>query len=139
MQENYLIHIEGVAVTDGEPETVDLTTTGSFYIKDNKYYVCYDESAATGYDGSKTCVKVWDSGASITRFGRYKSCLMIEKGITNLCNYDTPAGSLVLDINGVEVESNLTEKGGQIRLAYTLNSSGILISENNITMNIKEL
>ena len=139
MQENYLIHIEGVAVTDGEPETVDLTTTGSFYIKDNKYYVCYDESAATVFDGSKTCVKVWDSGASITRFGRYRSCLMIEKGITNLCNYDTPAGSLVLDINGVEVESNLTEKGGQIRLAYTLNSSGILISENNITMNIKEL
>lgn len=139
MQENYLIHIEGVAVTDGEPETVDLTTTGSFYIKDDKYYVCYDESAATGFDGSKTCVKVWDSGASITRFGRYKSCLMIEKGITNLCNYATPAGSLVLDINGVEVESDLTEKGGKIRLAYTLNSSGLLISENNITMNIKEL
>ena len=52
------------------------------YIKDNKYYVCYDESAATGFDGSKTCVKVWDSGASITRFGRYHSCLMIEKGQT---------------------------------------------------------
>ena len=65
--------------------------------------------------------------------------LMIEKGITNLCNYDTPAGALVLDINGVEVESNLGEKGGEIRLAYTLNSSGLLISENNIKMKIKEL
>ena len=139
MQENYLIHIEGVAVTDGDSETVDLTTTGSFYKKDDKYYVCYNESAATGFDGSKTCVKVWDNGASITRFGKYHSCLMIEKGITNLCNYDTPAGSLVLDINGVEVESNLTEKGGEIRLAYTLNTSGLLLSENNITMKIKEL
>ena len=139
MQENYLIHIEGVAVTDGESETVDLTTTGSFYIKDDKYYVCYDESAATGFDGSKTCVKVWDKGASITRFGRYKSCLMIEKGITNLCNYDTPAGSLVLDINGVEIDNNLTEKGGEVNLEYTLNSGGLLISENKLTMNIKEL
>jgi len=139
MQDNYLIHIEGTATADGESETVDLTTTGSFYKKDDKYYVCYDESAATGFEGSKTCVKVWDSGASITRFGRYKSCLMIEKGITNLCNYDTPAGALVLDINGVEVESNLGEKGGEIRLAYTLNSSGLLISENNIKMKIKEL
>lgn len=139
MQENYLIHIEGTAVTDGEPETVDLTTTGAFYKKDDKYYVCYNESAATGFDGSKTCVKLWDSGASITRFGRYKSCLMIEKGITNLCNYDTPAGSLVLDINGVEIDSNLTDKGGEVNLEYTLNSGGLLISENKLTMNIKEL
>ena len=72
-------------------------------------------------------------------FGRYKSCLMIEKGITNLCNYDTPAGSLVLDINGVEIDSNLTEKGGEVNLEYTLNSGGLLISENKLKMNIKEL
>ncbi|MBQ7284078.1 MAG: DUF1934 domain-containing protein [Oscillospiraceae bacterium] len=139
MQENYLISIHGSIVTDGEPETVDLTTTGAFYKKDDKYYVCYNESAATGFDGSKTCVKVWDNGASITRFGKYHSCLMIEKGITNLCNYDTPAGSLVLDINGVEIDSQLSEKGGDINLAYTLNSGGLLISENSIKMNIKEL
>ena len=55
MQENYLIHIEGVATTDGDSETVDLTTTGAFYKKDDKYYVCYNESAATGFDGSKLC------------------------------------------------------------------------------------
>ena len=139
MQENYLIHIEGVAVTDGDSETVDLTTTGSFYKKDDKYYVCYNESAATGFDGSKTCVKVWENGASITRFGRHRSCLMIEKGITNLCNYDTPAGSIVLDINGVEISNTLGESGGDISLSYTLNAGGVLISENSIQMNIKEL
>ena len=139
MKENYLIQILGTVVTDGDEEKIDLTTTGAFYKKEDKYYVCYDESAATGFDGSKTCVKVWDKGASITRFGRYKSCLMIEKGITNLCNYDTPAGSLVLDINGVEIDNNLTEKGGEVNLEYTLNSGGLLISENKLTMNIKEL
>lgn len=139
MKENYLINLHSSIITDGEPETIDLTTTGSFYEKDGKYYVCYKESEATGFEGSSTCVKVWDSGASITRFGRHKSCLMIEKGITNLCNYDTPAGSLVLDINGVEVTNTLSEKGGDINLSYTLNAGGLLISENSIKMNIREL
>lgn len=139
MKENVLINLHSSIVTDGETESVDLTTTGSFYEKDGKYYVCYKESAATGFEGSTTTVKVWDNGASIMRFGKHRSCLMIEKGITNLCNYDTPAGSIVLDINGVDINNSLTEKGGDVNLAYTLNSGGLLISENNITLNIKEL
>ncbi len=139
MKENYLINLHSSIITDGESENIDLTTTGSYYIKDGKYYICYRESEATGFDGSMTTVKVWNGGASITRYGKHHSCLMIEKGITNLCNYNTPAGSIVLDINGVEIESKLDENGGDINLAYTLNSGGLLISENSITMNIKEL
>ena len=139
MEEKYLIQILGEVVTDGDRETIDLTTTGDFYKADGDYYVKYAESDATGFDGSTTTVKVWKSGASITRNGLYQSCLMIEKGITNLCNYDTPAGSLVLDINGVQIDTDLDEKGGRINMEYTLNSGGLLISENKLTMNIKEL
>ena len=47
MQENYLIHIEGVATTDGDSETVDLTTTGAFYKKDDKYgYLKFNEKTS---------------------------------------------------------------------------------------------
>ena len=34
MQDNYLIQILGTVVTDGDSETIDLTTTGAFYKKD---------------------------------------------------------------------------------------------------------
>lgn len=139
MKENVLIHIEGTIVTDDDKEIVDLTTTGSFYKKNDKYYICYDESGATGFEGSSTTVKVWDKGASITRYGKYRSCLIIEEGATNICNYDTPAGSIILDINGIEITSALHPNGGSLNLAYSLNGSGMLISDNTININVREM
>lgn len=139
MKENALIHIEGIIATEDDKEIIDLTTTGSFYKKNDNYYICYNESDATGFDGSSTTVKVWDKGASITRYGRYRSCLIIEEGATNICNYDTPAGGLILDINGVEVSSSLSPTGGSLNLFYSLNGSGMLISDNTININIKEI
>ena len=37
MQDNYLIQILGTVVTDGDEEKIDLTTTGAFYKKEDKY------------------------------------------------------------------------------------------------------
>ncbi len=139
MQENYLITLESTIITDDDKDTLSLTTTGSFYIKDNKYYICYKESSATGFNGSMTTVKVWDNGASITRYGKHHSSLIIEKGVMNICNYETVAGTMLLDINGIDINHTLSEKGGEINMSYTINSSGLLISENTIKMNIKEL
>lgn len=139
MQENHLIHLEGTVITDGEKEVIDLTTTGAFYKKNDKFYICYKESSATGFEGSTTTVKIWDTGASITRFGKHHSCLLVEKDTVNICNYPTPAGPILLDISGIELENNLTEKGGNVRFSYTLNTAGVLISENNINIDVKEL
>ncbi|MEG0020942.1 MAG: DUF1934 domain-containing protein [Oscillospiraceae bacterium] len=139
MKENFLIHIEGTIVADDVKDVVDLTTVGSFYEKDSKFYICYNESSATGFDGSMTTVKVWERGASITRYGKHRSCLIIEEGATNICNYDTPAGSIMLDINGVGVKSKLGAKGGDLNLSYSLSGSGMLISDNTININVKEM
>lgn len=139
MTEKFLIHIEGIITTDGDKETVDLTTVGSFYKKEDKYYICYSESTATGFEGSMTTVKVWNKGASITRHGKHRSCLLIEEGTTNICNYDTPAGSVILDINGIAIDSGLGDKGGKLNLEYSLNTSGMLISDNSIKIDVKEM
>ena len=139
LKNNVTISLTSIQWQDGEKTQTELVTKARQSQLNGCDIIAYDDTEATGFEGSSTCVKVWDNGASITRFGRHKSCLMIEKGITNLCNYDTPAGSLVLDINGVEVTNNLSEKGGDINLSYTLNAGGLLISENSIKMNIREL
>ncbi len=139
MQENYLIQLNASITTEDDTETVELTTTGAFYIKDGKYYVCYKESSATGFEGSMTTIKICENSANITRYGDHPSILSIEEGVTNICNYETIAGALILEIIGVKIKHNLSEKGGDISLSYTINSSGMFISENNITINIKEL
>ena len=74
-----------------------------------------------------------------SRFGKHTSNLIIEKGAINLSNYPSPAGNIVLDINVIDIDNNLTEKGGDLTFTYSLNSSGMLISENKVCVNIKEI
>ncbi len=139
MKENALINIKSLITTDGEEETVDLITTGSFYEKNGKYYIVYKESEATGFEGYTTTMKAWKNGVSITRYGERPSTLVIEKGAANLCNYPTQFGNIVLDINGIGIDNKLNTHGGDLEFEYSLNTNGMLVSENYITVNIKEI
>ncbi len=123
-----------------EEDNVCLTTVGSFYKKNDKYYVVYKETEATGYAGHTTTIKAWDGGVSMTRFGgKAQSNLIIEKGMINLCNYETIAGPIMLDINGVDIDNQLNEKGGFLTFEYSLSSSGMLISDNKVNVTVKEI
>ncbi len=139
MKENALINIKSVITTGGEEDVVDLITTGSFYEKNGKYYIVYKESEATGFDGYTTTMKAWKDGVSITRFGDRPSTLVIEEGRANLCNYPTQFGNIILDINGIEVENKLSGNGGDLEFEYSLNTNGMLVSENVIRVNVKEI
>ncbi len=140
MKENYLITIDGRMEADGETDSISLTTVGAFYQKGDKYYICYKESEATGYQGSTTTLKAWDGGVALKRFGRQGNTnLIIEKGAINLCSYQTPAGPLMLDINGIDIDNRLSDKGGELTFSYSLNASGMLISENTVNVKVKEI
>ncbi len=139
MKENALISIKSVITTGGEEDVVDLTTTGSFYEKNGKHYIIYKESEATGFNGYTTTMKAWEKGVSITRFGEMPSTLIIEKGSINLCNYPTQFGNIVLDINGIDIKNDLNKNGGNLEFEYSLNTNGMLVSENLISVSVKNI
>ncbi len=140
MKENYLITIEGNITMDGDTDSVTLTTLGSYQMKNGKYYIVYKETEATGFAGCTTTLKAWDDGVSMTRFGgEGSSNLLIEKGAINLCNYQTMAGPIMLDINGIDIINNLGEHGGQLTFEYSLNAGGMLVSDNKVNVIVKEI
>ena len=140
MKENYLITIEGFMSMGDDTDSVSLTTVGSYYERNGKQYIVYKETEATGFEGCTTTLKVWDGGVSMTRFGGMSnSTLIIEKGALNLCNYQTVAGPIMLDINGIDIVNNLHSKGGSLTFEYSLNSSGMLISDNKVNVTVKEI
>ncbi len=140
MKENVIINIESTIDTQGDIDTVSLTTAGSYYIKGGKPYIVYKESEATGFEGHTTTVKVWDSGVSMTRFSKQgSSTLIIEKDAINLCNYYTMAGPIMLDITGIDIDNQLDDHGGRLMLDYSLSMDGVLLSENKVNITVKEI
>ena len=139
MKKDVLISIKGIQSADGESDTVELTTLGSFYRHNNSYYICYEESEITGMNGYKTLLKVDDQKrVTMTRSGISKQQLIIEKGTRHQCSYDLGFDFLTIGILGNDIVSNLTDNGGTLNFKYSLDVNTALSSENEVCINIEE-
>lgn len=133
-----LITIQGTQVVDGQKEAIELLTDGTYAVRDGNFYICYNESEATGFKGSHTTLK-YDPAhdqVTLTRRGSTRSQLIIEAGRRHQCSYDTGYGNLVLGINGNHIESTLGETGGKISFHYSLDVNTVLASENGVSIQV---
>ena len=139
MNEDYLIHIEGIMEQEDDTDTVQLVTRGSFVRKNGSYFISYHETEATGFEGNITTVKVDEKGTvSMLRFGNAPSQLVIERGRRHICHYESGHGSLSLGVAADEIDNKLTERGGKLTFSYTLDSGQFQISRNQVKITVQE-
>lgn len=139
MKKDVEIIIRSAQVMDGESDEMELSTLGRFYDKDGILYLSYDESEATGFEGHNTVLKMGPGKkATMTRYGKANSQLIIEEGECHSCIYNTEFGSMDMDVRGRAHQLQLEENGGKLYLAYTLDLGGGLSSYNEIDISWKE-
>lgn len=138
MKKEALIKIVGTQDAEGDQDRVELMTTGSFFKKNDSYYILYEDSEATGFEGSRTVLKVDERRrrVTLTRNGSTSSQLIIEEGRRHQCNYDTGYGSLIVGISCDHICSNLTEEGGDVDFGYSLDINTALTSENKVRVEV---
>lgn len=140
MKKEVEINIRSAQVMDGESDEMELNTLGKFYEKDGFYYLSYDESESTGFEGHNTVLKFSENPkATITRFGRAHSQIIIELDECNSCEYNTEFGSMLIDVRGKRYELELKDEKGKLFLAYTLDLGGGITSYNEIELDWKEI
>lgn len=139
MKKDVLITIKGTRLMDGECDTVELMTSGTFSRRKGEYYISYEESEATGYEGSKTMLRVeGDRKVTMTRRGSTKSQLIIERDKRHLCHYDIGLGELLVGIHSQDIVSTLHDDGGELYFRYTLDINTSLASENEVSILVRE-
>lgn len=139
MKEDYLIKITGIQESDGEKNSVELMTRGSFVRRGGSYYISYRETEATGYEGCTTTVKLDRMGkVSMLRYGPMPSQLVIEKGRRHICHYDTGQGSITMGIAADEIVADLDERGGRLQFSYNLDINANLFSKNTVNITVRE-
>ena len=120
MKKDVLIEIKGVYKQEGDEDEIELFTTGSYYKRNGNYYIAYDESEATGFDGTHTVLKVEQSDkVTLLRTGTAKSQLIVERGVRHQCHYDTGYGAMTIGVSGDRVVSHLDDHGGALEFAYS--------------------
>ncbi|MCX7714726.1 MAG: DUF1934 domain-containing protein [Clostridia bacterium] len=117
---NALVSIESRQVFEDNEEAVKIAVEGSFYCRNGKYYILYEEK-----ENSASCiVKVNGNVVSITRKGAYNSQFLCEEGKKFSATYRMPYGNMDMDIETECVKISLGENGGNIALKYFLTVNG---------------
>jgi len=136
LKKDAMISIKGIYSTDGDKDTVELLTCGRFYRKNNSYWLSYDESETTGFEGQKTTLHVEKDRVTMRRSGSFDTQLIIEKGSRHQCLYDTGFGAITVGINGRDVRSTLNDDGGEVDFSYAMDINTALTSENRVIIKV---
>ncbi len=90
--------------------------------RSNEWTVVYDESEATGMEGTQTSLRVTKEGnVHFVRSGNVQVNVLFEAGNHFKTQMETPYGLFDVSILTNEVQGKLSKDGGSILLAYSLN------------------
>lgn len=137
MKKKVLISLTSIQHQDDDTNKTELLTKAEF-VRENGYdIISYEDTSATGFEGSVTTIKVDGCrNASITRQGTANSVLSLEIGRKHFCQYGTPYGCLQIGVYTHSIENTLA-KDGRLYLKYTLDLNSSFLSDNEIIMTMQ--
>ncbi|MGI5855063.1 MAG: DUF1934 domain-containing protein [Candidatus Merdivicinus sp.] len=139
MKKDVSIRIKGVYTVDADQTTAELFTVGSMYKKNEHYYITYDESETTGFEGCTTTVKIEaPDRVTLIRRGSSSSHLVLQKGRRNVGSYDMMGNPMEIGVYTDSMDCSFTDAGGDLRLRYTLDMNSSLMSENELEISVSE-
>jgi len=135
-----IISVKGSQTSDNlDTNVLELVTEGKYYRRGNAYYVTYKESEVTGMEGTTTTLKVADGIVTLMRFGSVNTQFTFERGRKHVSYYDTVHGAFTVGIFANEVDINVNESGGEIRVDYQIEIDNNKSGENDFHMLIREV
>ncbi len=139
MKKDVLIVLRSIQSVDNEQNETELITPAVFTpLKDGGFSIAYNETEATGFEGSKTVLSCYgNKRASICRSGSVSSNLIIDKDKKQHCLYGTPYGDLMVGIYTHSIINELNEDGGNLYMKYTVDINSSYVSDNEIFVRVQ--
>ena len=122
-----------------EPEVTELITEGTMTIDDGGEIVLeYQESELTGMEGTNTRFTVNQDEVELKRTGTVESRILFQKGKRNSSLYDTPWGTMMVDVATTQLAHRLNERGGVMEIGFTIAVNHQVTGKNRFKIRVKE-
>lgn len=140
MEKNVLISIRGdQEFADSGKETTEFVTEGALTETDYGYVLEYDESALTGMEGTHTAFQVRPASVALIRTGAFRSQMIFELGKKHYSLYDTPYGTMTIDIVTSAMHVDLTAGGGTLEICYAIELEHQVMGESRVQIGVRPM
>ena len=107
-----------------EEDTVEMITPGTYYVKNGKQYLIYDESLDETGTPTHNTVKVMENRIEVMKRGLVESHMIFEPGRRTTANYRTPMGLFLMGITTSLIEVEEDEESILLRIKYSMEMNG---------------
>lgn len=142
MTKDVLVSISGMhmgilADQEDEDDEIEVVTPASYYCRNGKHYIIYDE-VVEGMAGTiKNKIKITgDSVLEIMKSGLSNTHMVFEKNRKNLTYYRTPHGQMLVGVNTRNMEVRVADDEIDVQVKYELDVNHEPFADCSIKMNI---
>ena len=129
-------------VGDEAEDEMEFISDGRMFDRNGARYYIYDESEFSGFPGCKTSLKLTENALKIKRIGINAvsgSKIVFEKDKHFISSYNTPYGSMDMEVLTNDIKRNLTPDGfGRITLNYDVSLKGLAEGRNELDIEIMQ-
>ncbi len=136
MTKDVLIRIGGLQFQQEGQEKVEVINSGSYYFKNQKHYILYDEAIEGFSEPNKNKIKIDQGIVEVQKKGPITVQMVFDEKNKHISYYQTPYGSMEMGIDTKKVE--LREKDDQmdLKIEYSLEINQEHLAECNIEISI---
>lgn len=123
-----------------EPDTddvIEVVTPATYYLKNGKHYIIYDEVIEGVSDTIKNKIKISETDSlEIMKSGLSNTHMIFEKNKKNLTYYKTPYGQMLVGVNTRNMEIEVSDEKIKVQVDYELDVNHEPLANCKIRMNI---
>lgn len=120
---------------EDDGDSIEVVTPGQYYEKNGLFYAVYKETEISGMEGTTTTLKISKDSFWLIRLGSTSTKMEFNNNKEGFSLYNTPYGVLQIKINTKELDINVDEHGGDVKVNYDLSVEGQ--QAHNTTLSIK--
>lgn len=138
MKKNVKIKLLSKQFDGDEKNIIELISEGTYMHKGSKSIIAYEETEATGMEGTRTTIYVHnDRLLTLVREGAVYSKMIIEAGKKHHCQYQTPYGMLNVGVSAMNIVSSLGDNGGKLDFSYVIDVDSSYVGDFRISLDVK--
>ena len=133
MEKQIILFVRGEQTYDSvSPEVTELATEGLMTIEGEEVTLTYQESEITGMEGTTTRFTIRGDIVMVV------SRMEFKQGERSSSFYETPWGTMAVDIATTKLAHRLTERGGVMEIAFTIAVNHQVTGENRFKVRVRE-
>lgn len=134
MAKEVLVSVKGTQIIDGEKDSVEVITPGTWYEKNGKQYLLYEETYEEMQVTTKNTLKITPELIEVTKKGVVTTKMIYELGKKHMSNYMTPMGMIVLGITTKDIFVEADEDVLRAEIEYAMEMNGQFVSNSALVI-----